>query len=94
MGIPGFQAEAAVYRSTGAYATVAPAQAGGTAGRIAPMLSDLQIMCDRDYDGCEEECAVLLDNYDAWKPCGDGCLQNWRICMNPDPDPGTDTTRY
>lgn len=90
MTIPGFRAEAAVQPSTGAY-RIHGRPRPALADRIAPMFTQEQLElineCERSYQLCEEGCDQLKDDYYAWQPCNADCLQSWRICMYPPPDP-------
>ncbi|WP_344469661.1 hypothetical protein [Kitasatospora kazusensis] len=84
MTIPGFQAEASAYRSTGGYLTGPPR--GATGDRIVPALTDRQQQladCYRQDDACYAECTDL--EYPLYEECAASCNAQFDQCVNPDP---------
>jgi len=76
MTMPGFLAEASVYRSTGPYGT-GPLNTGAATTRVAPMGTpeedEARDRCDMANARCERACSWYID-YDTQHECLNACL--------------------
>ncbi len=80
MTMPGFNAEASVYRNTGSYRTGLPAPCSAT-DRIVPMWQIPD--CSGILNTCENRCnsVILAPDLTEYDACMSGCGNDFTACL-------------